>query len=217
MSITSLLMKVALLGAEWVLWILVVLSAISISVAIEKGIYFYRRRISILNLCNRFQQILYEEGIEKAKEFLGKYEAIPQVRIVLSALAGDEKMMGKDAIMNAMIAAKNLEKIKMEKHLNFLSTLGNNAPFIGLFGTVLGIMGAFYKLHLNISGGTNVVMKDISEALVATAAGLFVAIPAVIFTNIFRQKIKKTISESTILASILFNYIESRPQNGGEN
>jgi biopolymer transport protein ExbB/TolQ len=201
-------MKVALLGAEWVLWLLLVLSAVSIAIAIEKAVYFYRSRVAVLTVSEEFQKILYNQGLEKAREFLRKYEGSPQVRIVMAGL--DEDSGVKEAMENAMVARKAVEKTRMERYLNFLSTLGNNAPFIGLFGTVLGIMGAFYKLHLNVTGGTNVVMKDISEALVATAAGLFVALPAVIFTNVFRQKIKRTLSDATVLSAVLFNYIETR-------
>lgn len=210
MDLTSLLMKVALLGAEWVLWLLLILSAISITIAIEKALFFYKSSVPVIEISEKFQEILYSDGPDSARKFLQKHDQSPQVRILLAGL--DEESIGETAIGNAMLARRSIEKNKMERYLNFLSTLGNNAPFIGLFGTVLGIMGAFYKLHINIIGGTSVVMKDISEALVATAAGLFVAIPAVIFNNIFRQRIKKTLSDVNILSSILFNYIESRKQ-----
>lgn len=208
MDLTPLLMKVALLGAEWVLWLLLVLSAISITIAIEKAIFFLKARTSILEISSEFQKILYSSGPESAKEFLRKHDKSPTVRIILAGL--EENPGRKSTVENAMIAKRAVEKARMERYLNFLSTLGNNAPFIGLFGTVIGIMGAFYKLHVNIIGGTSVVMKDISEALVATGAGLFVAIPAVIFNNIFRQKIRKILGDVTILSSILFNYISEQ-------
>jgi len=157
---------------------------------------------------DRFQKSLYQDGLDGARKLLKEHEESPQARIVLAGM--DEASTGKEAVENAMIARQSVERTRMERYLNFLSTLGNNAPFIGLFGTVLGIMGAFYKLHVNIVGGTSVVMKDISEALVATAVGLFVAIPAVIFNNIFRQKIKRVMADVNVLGSILFNYLESR-------
>ncbi len=214
MNLTALFMKVALLGAEWVLWLLLLLSALSIAIAIEKAVYFHRSRINLPAIGTQLQKILHDHGTEEGKRFLSDYLSSPQVRIVLAGL--EENPGTRESIENAMTARKTMEKIRMERHLGFLSTLGNNAPFLGLLGTVLGIMGAFYKLHLNISGGTNVVMKDISEALVATAAGLFVALPAVIFTNIFRQKIKKILAEATVLSAVFFNYIESRAQKQRE-
>ncbi|OHE11896.1 MAG: flagellar motor protein MotA, partial [Sulfurimonas sp. RIFOXYC2_FULL_36_7] len=80
-------------------------------------------------------------------------------------------------------------RILLEKRLGILATFGNNAPFIGLFGTVLGIINAFHTLSKGDEFGINAVMGGISEALVATAAGLFVAIPSVIAYNYFIRKI----------------------------
>ncbi len=84
-------------------------------------------------------------------------------------------------------------KLLLEKRLGILATFGNNAPFIGLFGTVLGVINAFATLSKGIEFGVNAVMGGISEALVATAAGLFVAIPSVIAYNYFIRKIKMTL------------------------
>lgn len=81
-------------------------------------------------------------------------------------------------------------RILLEKRLGVLATFGNNAPFIGLFGTVLGIINAFHTLSRGSEFGVNAVMGGISEALVATATGLFVAIPSVIAYNYFVRKIK---------------------------
>ncbi|TMQ10805.1 MAG: MotA/TolQ/ExbB proton channel family protein [Deltaproteobacteria bacterium] len=83
---------------------------------------------------------------------------------------------------------------QIESGLVFLGTLGNNAPFVGLFGTVLGIIVAFRELSsaaASVAGGTgnmNNVMSGIAEALVSTAVGILVAVPAVIFFNIFQKK-----------------------------
>ena len=208
MNLTPLLMKVALLGAEWVLWLLLILSALSITIAVEKALFFYKARLNLLDVSRQFQKILHSEGPGEARAFLGRHARSPQVRVVLAAM--DEADGGQEAMEHAITAQQTMERARMERYLGFLSTLGNNAPFIGLFGTVLGIMGAFYKLHINIVGGTSVVMKDISEALVATAAGLFVAIPAVIFNNIFRQRIRRVLGDVSILSSILLSYTAAR-------
>src|SRR3989339_396660 len=82
------------------------------------------------------------------------------------------------------------ERLKLERYLGVLGTLGNVAPFIGLFGTVVGIIKAFQDLALAGGGGPAVVARGIAEALVATAAGLVVAIPAVIIYNYFTRKVK---------------------------
>jgi len=81
-------------------------------------------------------------------------------------------------------------RLKLEKRLGILATFGNNAPFIGLFGTVLGVINAFHTLGADTTFGVNAVMGGISEALVATATGLFVAIPSVMAYNYFVRRIK---------------------------
>ncbi|MBN8536864.1 MAG: MotA/TolQ/ExbB proton channel family protein [Deltaproteobacteria bacterium] len=91
-------------------------------------------------------------------------------------------------IDRALISHLKEEKIHLEKGLVVLGTLGANAPFIGLFGTVLGIIRSF--AHLGSQSGSAAVMSGVSQALYATAMGLFVAIPAVIAYNIFSKKIK---------------------------
>ena len=92
-------------------------------------------------------------------------------------------------------AAKDERDVEIERFLVVLGTLGNASPFIGLFGTVVGIIKAFRDLALSGTGGPTVVAKGIAEALVATAAGLAVAIPAVIFYNYFMRKVKSSTAE----------------------
>jgi biopolymer transport protein ExbB len=84
-----------------------------------------------------------------------------------------------------------------------LGTLGNNAPFIGLFGTVLGIIKAFADLAKNQGGGATVVMAGIADALVATAVGLLVALPAVVAFNIFQGRIRRTMGRVDTLAHLI--------------
>jgi biopolymer transport protein ExbB len=94
----------------------------------------------------------------------------------------------------------------MEKNLLVLGTLGNNAPFIGLFGTVLGIIKAFNDLAIAGTSGPTVVMRGVSEALVATAAGLFIAIPAVAAYNYFQSRIKKSLASADRFSRLLLAY-----------
>src|SRR4029078_7538172 len=87
------------------------------------------------------------------------------------------------------------EKLRLERNLTFLATLGSNAPLIGLFGTVLGIITASHGLAANQAGGPSVVMAGISEALVATAVGLMVAIPAVVAFNYFNRRVRTSMTQ----------------------
>jgi biopolymer transport protein ExbB len=93
----------------------------------------------------------------------------------------------------------------MEKHLGILGTLGNNAPFVGLFGTVLGIIKAFADLAKNQGGGAAVVMAGIADALVATAVGLLVALPAVVAFNVFQGRIRRTMGRADTLAHLILS------------
>ena len=108
-----------------------------------------------------------------------------------------------DAVESAMLGAKARVRLRLERNLAFLGTLGANAPFIGLFGTVLGIIKAFKDLAGNQSGGIAIVMAGISEALVATAVGLMVAIPAVIGFNYFQGKVRKSLARVDAIAHLV--------------
>ena len=102
-----------------------------------------------------------------------------------------------------MASAKARLRTELERNLGVLGTLGNNAPFIGLFGTVLGIIKAFADLARNQAGGAGAVMSGISEALVATGVGLMVAIPAVIAFNFFQGKVRKAMARVDTVAHLL--------------
>lgn len=102
------------------------------------------------------------------------------------------------------------ERPEMERSLNFLATLGANAPYIGLFGTVLGIMKAFNDLARSSDAGQQTVMAGISIALVATAAGLFVAIPAVISYNYFQRQVRGVFQGLESVKELCVAYAKNR-------
>jgi biopolymer transport protein ExbB len=109
----------------------------------------------------------------------------------------EEKKPGLDEIM----ASRMLEEESiLEKRLPVLNTLGNNAPFIGLLGTVLGVIKAFHGLGTLGNTGAEVVMRGISSALLATAAGLFIAVPVVMFNNFFTARIQEIMKNLLILS-----------------
>ena len=107
------------------------------------------------------------------------------------------------AAREAMQRTTAAEIERLEQHLTSLATLGNISPFVGLFGTVIGIMRAFEAISRTGSGGLASVSAGIAEALVATAAGLFVAIPAVIAYNYFVSRVKTHATEMDAAASEL--------------
>lgn len=121
----------------------------------------------------------------------------------------DEGVKGFENVKRALHRSGNSESIRLIQMVPFLATTGNTAPFIGLFGTVWGIMNSFHSIAFQKGSATiAAVAPGISEALVATAAGLAVAIPAVIAFNYFTQKIRIIESELDSFSSDFLNIIE---------
>jgi biopolymer transport protein TolQ len=120
----------------------------------------------------------------------------------------DSRFAATDNVKRALRRAINTEMTRVNQMVPFLATTGNTTPFIGLFGTVWGIMGSFHGIGLKGSANLAVVAPGISEALVATAAGLAVAIPAVIAFNYFMQKVRTIESELQNFSADFLNIIE---------
>lgn len=120
----------------------------------------------------------------------------------------DGRLMGMDNLQRALRRATNTELTHMSQLVPFLATTGNTAPFIGLFGTVWGIMNSFHGIGLKGSASLAVVAPGISEALIATAAGLAVAIPAVIAFNHFTNKIRIIETELQSFSADFLNIVE---------
>ncbi len=200
MHITEHILAFTLLGSEWVLWLLVLLSILSVAVMVERAIAMSGRLGDFDRLSEKLRQALASGDGKGARDILG-VPRCPEVRVALVGLA--ELPRGSTAAIEAMASARSRERLALEKHLGVLGTLGNNAPFIGLFGTVLGIIKAFADLSKSQGGGAGVVMAGIAEALVATAVGLMVALPAVVAFNIFQGRIRRTMGRIDALAHMI--------------
>jgi biopolymer transport protein ExbB/TolQ len=202
------LLAFTLLGAGWVLWLLLGLSVLSVAVMVERAIYFSSRRMSrlfpsLLELCLK--------GDLKAAAAIATTDSMESE--VVRAAAGITDG-GNAAVEKAVQSTIDRRRLEYEKWLFVLGTLGNNAPFIGLFGTVRGIIRAFADLAAANKGGgagtASFVMQGVSEALVATAVGLFVAIPAVLAFNIFQRLLKRVIGRSNALGNAIASGLHLR-------
>jgi biopolymer transport protein ExbB len=200
MHITERFLAFTLLGAEWVLWLLIALSVISFAIMIERAYYFLTHVVDIDSLGSDLRRMLGKGNVADARSRVKGSDAA-EMTVIAAGL--DEVERGVDAVAEAMVGRKAHERMRLERNLAFLGTLGNNAPFIGLFGTVLGIIRAFHELSGNQAGGVAVVMAGISEALVATAVGLMVAIPAVIGFNYFNRRVRQTLANVDSLAHVV--------------
>jgi biopolymer transport protein ExbB/TolQ len=194
--LTEKLLKVTIAGGtEWVMVLLLVLSVISISVVIERAVFFRKRRRQLDRLDDQLSPAIRQSDTKLIEDVLGR-TGDPTLKAVAST-SGRTDRAAADKIVASELGR---ERLRLEQRLTFLGTLGNNAPFIGLFGTVLGIIRAFSDLALDTKGGSSAVMAGVSEALVATALGLFVAIPAVIAFNYFQKQVDHVLSVTESLA-----------------
>jgi len=192
-----------------VVWLLVFLSIISIAIMVERVIFFTRlARIDVDSIARKLRQLLDAGDYEGARRYLESQPGI-EARIVLSGLR--ELKNGTASVEEAMIGTKVSEKFSLERYLTFLGTVGNNAPFLGLFGTVTGIIKAFHSLAVTATPNLKTLMFGVAEALVTTAIGLIVAIPAVLANNSFRRQVTAVITRSEAMSRVLLAHIKADP------
>jgi biopolymer transport protein ExbB/biopolymer transport protein TolQ len=202
------LLKVALLGSSWILYLLLALSVLSISTMVERFLFFKRRSENTDELHKKLAKFLDQDDLDGAAKLLEKSKSF-EAGVAREALRWAES--GPEAMADAVDSALGRAKKELERGLNFLGTLGNNAPFVGLFGTVLGVIMAFSALGANgqntsAMGG---VMAAIAEALVATGVGLFVALPAVVAYNVIQKRIGEIETESLALTKLISAYLKA--------
>ncbi len=195
------------LGAAPVMWLLIGLSLVSFSIMAERALFFFSISGDFEILARDFAAHLHEDDLNSARGVLLSSRT-SEARVALSGL--DECERGINAVREAMAGAVAIERPRLERRLSFLGTLGNNAPFVGLFGTVVGIILAFEELsHAGATAqATTGVMDSIAEALVATAIGLLVAIPAVAAYNAFQRVIRGIHANTEALSHVLLTHLE---------
>ncbi|MFO0676774.1 MAG: MotA/TolQ/ExbB proton channel family protein [Polyangiaceae bacterium] len=203
-------------GAAWVLWLMLALSVVSLAIMLERAWLFWSLRDDIEGLMKDLGRMLRGNDLEGARRRLEQSPSAEAAVVVAGLVEAD---LGADAAEEAMAGASALQRLKLEKRLAFLGTLGNNAPFIGLLGTVIGIVGAFDVLgQANTAPGAGAsastlaptaVMTNSAEALVATAVGLVVAIPAVAAFNAFQRIVKTTTANTDALAHVLLAHLKA--------
>jgi biopolymer transport protein ExbB/TolQ len=209
-------------GAEWVMWLLVGLSVISVAVMLERSWFFMSLRDDIEKLAEELRKLLRQDDIDGAIARMRSSPSAEAAVVVAGLLESDR---GPESARQAMNGAAALQRMKLERRLAYLGTLGNNAPFIGLFGTVIGVVQAFEALgaqslvEAQQSSGMapQEVMAAIAEALIATAVGLLVAIPAVAMFNTFQRRSKSILANTEALGGVLLAHLgaQQRPDSRG--
>jgi biopolymer transport protein ExbB len=194
-------------GPAWVLFLLLGLSVLSVAVALERAWLFVHEREDVAALEARIAERLAAGDVAGAQAAV-THRSSAAARVAATALSFFAR--GGAAVEEIAAGAKAKERLRMERGLAFLGTLGNNAPFIGLFGTVLGIIRAFRDLAQSTIEGSAAVMAGIAEALVATAVGLLVALPAVAVFNLFQRTIRARLARSDAIVNIVVAYAKAK-------
>ena len=192
-----------------VMYLLVACSILSVAIIFERAYCYYRRSL-----------VTRESFMRRIREELaggGDFEkALTICRIVKSPFSSvvaaglNVGAMDEKDVMDAMERATIVETIHLEKRTAIVGTIGSTAVYIGLLGTVWGIMKSFHDVSQMGSGGVNVVIQGISEALICTAAGLCVAIPAVAAYNYFMKTINGFITDMELCSSEVSGLIKKQ-------
>jgi len=193
-------------GSRWVLWLLIGLSLVAVAIMAER-VWFFIQEKKPADRLRAAMTALREKGPEKALELLKGTRGI-EAAVVRTCLehAGE----GAESVDEYRVATIEQERQRYEKRLAFLGTLGNNAPFVGLFGTVLGIIRSFHDLSGGSMQNSQLVMAGIAEALVATGVGLVVALPAVAAYNAAMRHVETSAGASDATAHEILAYLKTQ-------
>jgi biopolymer transport protein ExbB/biopolymer transport protein TolQ len=207
------LSRIALLGSTWVLYVLFALSIVSLAAGLERLIFFARRSDDFDALEARFAEALEASDFDRARAILAGSRSL-EAGIILGALRWAHA--GPRALSDALAASLGRARRELSRSMNLFATLGNNAPFIGLLGTVIGVIEAFHQLGnaAQNKGAMGNVMSGIAEALIATGVGLFVALPAVVAYNLIQKRVGEIETGTEVLGKLAGAFVEARERAG---
>jgi len=197
-------------GGAWVIYFLLACSVLAAAVVIERWIVFRRERRSVDALKEKVPVNLGEGDFDSVSR-LAQGQPGAASAILLAGLR--HLRSGAACMEEHVLAARIAEKRRLEHRLIILGTLGNNAPFIGLFGTVLGVIQAFRALGAAGSTDPSMLMTGLSEALIATAVGLFVAVPSVMAYNYFQKRMADILDEAETFIRLLLAHLKEQRQD----
>lgn len=185
-------------AAKTILVLLFLLSFFSIAFFIERMIFFKKRFV------RDFESVTEKIDIANSiKDLVAVLSAYRSAETDILVRAIDGRPLTSEAFVQRVNGLFLPEREKWARYSTFLGSVGSNAPFIGLLGTVFGVLKAFADLSLSTTGGPQIVMAGISEALIATAVGLLVAIPAVVFFNLCKVRVKKSVTHLHSLVELI--------------
>ena len=207
----------AQLGAEWVLWLLIFLSVLSVGIMIDRALWFRGRAVDSERFTRELRGAFERDELDRLET---KYKEDPAVAVQVALRGIAERARGPEAVAEVMQGERVRWRNAGNRHLIVLGTLGNNVPFVGLFGTVLGVINAFENLRQKTAQAEDRTLDLIAEALAATAFGLLVAIPAVIAFNYFNRRLRVLLGSAdeaahTVLSHLHGEHHTKEAGNGG--
>jgi biopolymer transport protein ExbB len=204
MNLQQTLLALTELGATWVLWLLLALSVLCIAVIAERAACYLQSRGNSDALLDALQKHADAGDTEAMGKLLSESPSF-EARVAAAGLNGEANEAER-----RMKTAEESVRLELEQNLVILGTVGVNAPFVGLLGTVIGIIGAFHELSRTKGLLSDRLMSEIGEALVATAVGLLVALPAVVAFNFFRRVVQQRLHKADMLRQTVLGIVARR-------
>jgi biopolymer transport protein ExbB len=205
MSIENKLRVIAEYGAGWIMWLLVALSVVVVAIAIERAVVMLFSSGDVAALRRNVAHALGRGDVRAVRAHLVASRTI-EARVLEAGLGALPR--GPAAVEERLASEAQLSRLVLERRLAVLGTVGSNAPFVGLLGTVIGIIRAFHALDRSGGQLSTALMSEIGEALTATGVGLFVALPAVTFYNFYQRQIGARIAQAEALGRELLSYVK---------
>jgi len=193
--------------SSFTLVILLVCSILAVAFSVERFLFYRRAKVDSTRFLSKIKLSMENDNFQEAITFCER-DRSPVAAVIRVGLLNSK--LPYHQLQELLTATREEEKVKLERYLGVLGTMGSATPFIGLFGTVTGIIKAFHDLAASGSGGPTVVAAGIAEALVATAAGMLVAIPCVMIFNYFSRKVKTMDVEMEVTAKRFLTILASR-------
>jgi biopolymer transport protein ExbB/TolQ len=206
--LTKRFLELNLLGAEWVNWVLVIASFIGLAITLDRLLLYWRTRERFTALQSGLQDALRRQDLGAARVLVEGDSLVRNVlRAGLDAVGRGER--DPKSVEEEMLAALAAERSRYDARVAWLTTIANIAPLIGLLGTIIGVVGAFYGLGqagTTQSAGNPQVMSSIAEALASTAFGIFVAVPGVVAYNLLKAHMGDRLREAeSLMRELLAN------------
>jgi len=199
--LTQRFLQLNLLGAEWIMWLLVGLSAVGVAISMDRVFLYWRTREGFARLQAELQERLRQRDLDGALKLTGRDSLVRNVlRAGLESMKRGERHA--ESVEQEMLSALASERARYDGRVAWLTTIANIAPLIGLLGTIIGIVSAFYGLGQSTTAqatGNTQVMTSIAEALVATAIGILVAVPGVVTYNLLRAHMATRLRQAEAL------------------